>query len=365
MSYAPFVQYRQHAGHASFQDANIMASFMGSCLSLERYASSHSLMSARALLLVANRAIPTPEYLNTTKFNEGDPACEWIVLVIARSAYGNAPIPPSRAAEYVPTYQIPQLFKWSGYWLESKRGNDRGAVNGGKQTARIYAAYVRFAMQHGPHGLRSVHTIYTLDMVVLSQLVEEAQTRYVEVNRPRVVIHLTHSGRYTESLSSQLQPSTWSQITAAHQPSTRRSGRHEDADAEPSMRTAPLAPNHVAKPSTRRLTFTAYYPMRVTERERGEVHEDERRMGWRRKIEVGVLFSLAPPAILLIRLAETNSGRAALAKAISGGALNTRIGLRPVHIYHRYIVVWAGLELLGIWMCKRCSCALGFLDHNP
>ncbi|KAJ6528726.1 hypothetical protein DFH09DRAFT_157157 [Mycena vulgaris] len=121
------------------------------------------------------------------------------------------------------------------------------------------------------------------------------------------------SGQYTESLSS--EPSTSSPITAAHQPSTRRSGRlgarpqsqepllhvsqssahpyttadslkeEEDADAEPSMRTAPLAPNRAAKPSTRRLTFTAYDPMRVMQREREGAREDERRMGLRRKIQ--------------------------------------------------------------------------------
>jgi hypothetical protein len=33
--------------------------------------------------------------------------------------------------------------------------------------------------------------IYTLNLDVLSQLVEEARLRYVEVNRPHVVIHLT------------------------------------------------------------------------------------------------------------------------------------------------------------------------------
>jgi hypothetical protein len=32
-----------------------------------------------------------------------------------------------------------------------------------------------------------------LDMAVLTELVEEARVRYVETNRPRVVVHLTDS----------------------------------------------------------------------------------------------------------------------------------------------------------------------------
>jgi chaperone BCS1 len=37
--------------------------------------------------------------------------------------------------------------------------------------------------------------VYTLDMNVLSDLVEEARLRYLEVNRPNVVIYLTDSVR--------------------------------------------------------------------------------------------------------------------------------------------------------------------------
>lgn len=41
--------------------------------------------------------------------------------------------------------------------------------------------------------LRKIRSIYTLDMVVLSELVEEARLRYIETNRPHVVVHLTDS----------------------------------------------------------------------------------------------------------------------------------------------------------------------------
>jgi chaperone BCS1 len=48
------------------------------------------------------------------------------------------------AAEYVPTYNAPQLFRWKGYWLEVKRGSERSgaAVNGVQQTGRVYLTYV-------------------------------------------------------------------------------------------------------------------------------------------------------------------------------------------------------------------------------
>ncbi|KAJ7125987.1 P-loop containing nucleoside triphosphate hydrolase protein [Mycena epipterygia] len=140
------------------------------------------------------------QYSITAQFNEGDPAYEWIVLfltqervwkrsrefvVTAKNSQRKWAVKPEADptikgnAEYVPTYQIPQLFKWRGYWLEIKRGKERNSmVNGAQQTAHIYV------------------TIYTLDMDVLSQLVEDAGLRYVEVNRPHVVIHLTDSRRY-------------------------------------------------------------------------------------------------------------------------------------------------------------------------
>ncbi|KAJ6563306.1 P-loop containing nucleoside triphosphate hydrolase protein [Mycena vulgaris] len=142
------------------------------------------------------------QYSITAQFNEGDPAYEWILLFITQEhvwkrsrefvvsaknserkwAVTTSSDPTRKGnAEYVPTYQIPQLFKWRGSWLELKRGmNDRAAVNvnGVQTTGRIFL------------------TIYTLNLDVLSQLVEEARLRYVEVNRPHVVIHLTDSRRF-------------------------------------------------------------------------------------------------------------------------------------------------------------------------
>lgn len=50
-----------------------------------------------------------------------------------------------------------------------------------------------FPDRHRTRRLRRVLRIYTLDMAVLTELVEEARVRYVETNRPRVVVHLTDS----------------------------------------------------------------------------------------------------------------------------------------------------------------------------
>ncbi|KAF7360859.1 hypothetical protein MSAN_01115500 [Mycena sanguinolenta] len=142
------------------------------------------------------------QYSLTAQFNEGDPAYEWILLFItqesvwkrsrdfvvtAKNSERKWAVKPGSSdpnilgsAEYVPTYQAPQLFRWRGHWVEIKRGNERSAatVNGVQQSARLYLS------------------IYTLDMNVLTQLVEEAQKRYVEINRPHVVIHLIDTRRF-------------------------------------------------------------------------------------------------------------------------------------------------------------------------
>jgi chaperone BCS1 len=49
------------------------------------------------------------------------------------------------------------------------------------------------------------YSIYTLDMKQLSALVEDARSRYVEVNKPNVVIHLADSVRVSP-LFTQMNP---------------------------------------------------------------------------------------------------------------------------------------------------------------
>ncbi|KAF7300836.1 hypothetical protein MKEN_01309600 [Mycena kentingensis (nom. inval.)] len=139
------------------------------------------------------------EYCTTIRLNSGDPTYEWVVLLLTqenvwrrsrefvvtannsrrkwavqaakREAKGKA------NAEYVPTYQRPQLFRWRGYWVEIQRQGNLTAVE----------------TQGGPYagqGSSMNVTIYTLDMNVLSDFIEDAYQRYVQVNRPHVVVHM-------------------------------------------------------------------------------------------------------------------------------------------------------------------------------
>ncbi|KAJ7067687.1 P-loop containing nucleoside triphosphate hydrolase protein [Mycena belliarum] len=146
-------------------------------------------------------------YSTTVRFTQGDPSYEWIVLFLTQEnvwrrsrefvvsasnsrrkwavrASSDATVKAN--AEYVPTYKTPQLFRWRGYWVEVKRS---GNVGGGDVDVGPYP-------YPGPYGgeAGSIYiTVYTLDMNVLSDLVEDARLRYLEVNRPNVVIHLSDS----------------------------------------------------------------------------------------------------------------------------------------------------------------------------
>ncbi|KAJ7770303.1 P-loop containing nucleoside triphosphate hydrolase protein [Mycena maculata] len=148
------------------------------------------------------------QYSTTVRFTQGDPAYEWIVLFLTQEnvwrrsrefvcsarnsqrkwavrAASDATIKAN--AEYVPTYKKPQLFRWRGYWVEIKRA---GAVAGSAPGPAYYP---------GPYSdeAGSIYiTIYTLDMNVLSDLVEDARLRYLEVNRPNVVIHLADAHHF-------------------------------------------------------------------------------------------------------------------------------------------------------------------------
>ncbi|KAJ7500674.1 P-loop containing nucleoside triphosphate hydrolase protein [Mycena galericulata] len=149
------------------------------------------------------------QYSMTAQFDEGDPAYEWIVLFLtqenvwrrSREFVVNATnsrrkwsvktwVDPTVKgnAEYVPTYQLPQLFRWRGHWLEIKRTKD--------------GSEGRFTISGTYQPISSIYvTIYTLDMNLLSDLVEEARKRYVEVNRPNVIIHLADSPHFGPAMT--------------------------------------------------------------------------------------------------------------------------------------------------------------------
>ncbi|KAJ7171396.1 P-loop containing nucleoside triphosphate hydrolase protein [Mycena filopes] len=213
-----FVHPTPRGDYSTNQDSSWMSSFMGlsSMFGLLGLVSQSHLGSSLKLLILGT-LIETGrrfcrwvierfriQYSLTAQFNEGDPAYEWIILflteeriwkrsrefiVTAKNSQRKWAVQTSTdpkvsgSAEYVPTYKAAQLFRWRGYWLEIKRGNNGGGAspmhmnNNGQQSSRLFV------------------TIYTLDMNVLSELVEAARLRYVEVNRPHVTIHLTDTAR--------------------------------------------------------------------------------------------------------------------------------------------------------------------------
>jgi chaperone BCS1 len=121
------------------------------------------------------------------------------------------------SAEYTPTYDAPQLWRWGGYWIEVTR----------------YHVPAPLMNEYSPPGPRNTVgsslylTIYTFDVQVLSRLVETARAKYSEISRPYVLVHsmdtVCHCGNFncmgTRSLTSllQTQPSygpvmTWNNV---------------------------------------------------------------------------------------------------------------------------------------------------------
>ncbi|KAJ7103973.1 P-loop containing nucleoside triphosphate hydrolase protein [Mycena belliarum] len=153
------------------------------------------------------------QYAVTAHFSEGDSAYEWMVLLVTqeeqtqdnawrRSRDFTVTATNSRRkwavqtwvdpnvkghAEYVPTYEHPQLFRWRGYWVEIRRRAEPGSMR--YSGSGVYQELQAMTV-----------TMYTLDMNALSGLVEDARARYVEVNRPNVIIHLADASNFGPSL---------------------------------------------------------------------------------------------------------------------------------------------------------------------
>ncbi|KAJ7249766.1 P-loop containing nucleoside triphosphate hydrolase protein [Mycena haematopus] len=184
---------------------------------------SHSYVGSSLKLLVLGSVVETGrrlfmwfierfalKYCTTIRFIQGDPAYEWIVLFLnqenvwrrsreftvsasnsqrkwAVRAAADATVKAN--AEYVPMYTQPQLFRWRGYWVEIKRTG-----NGSNNEMQSYGMMI--PGRYAATGSSISVTVYTLDMNVLSDLVEDARMRYLEVNRPNVVIYLTDSPQF-------------------------------------------------------------------------------------------------------------------------------------------------------------------------
>ncbi|KAJ6618441.1 P-loop containing nucleoside triphosphate hydrolase protein [Mycena sp. CBHHK59/15] len=137
-------------------------------------------------------------YSTSAEFVLGDPAYEWIVLFLTENnvwqqardfrvtskssklVYGvtvSADPDITGSADYVPTYETPQLFRWRGYWVEIQRyhAQVQGAGGQPQQAAAIYV------------------TVFTRTLSVLSELVEEAHRGYQTKIKPYVTIFLADS----------------------------------------------------------------------------------------------------------------------------------------------------------------------------
>ncbi|KAK7050933.1 hypothetical protein VNI00_005045 [Paramarasmius palmivorus] len=144
------------------------------------------------------------QYSMTAQFDEGDPAYEWVVhfltqqrvwrrsrefRVSAKSSKRKWAIQPGFEdfgkdnADYVPTYELPQIFRWNGHWLEIKRSKGMGM-----------STLPQYGMQS--FGGTIFVTIYSLNIGVLSEFVEEARRSYLEVSKPDVIIHMADTPHY-------------------------------------------------------------------------------------------------------------------------------------------------------------------------
>jgi chaperone BCS1 len=101
----------------------------------------------------------------------------------------------SSIAEYVPTYDAPQIFRWNGYWVEIKRNKSTPSFNpefGGQASTTMYMTWASTPPMFSFRISDSQFTmtrIYTRNMSAITSLVEEARRRYLETSRPMVVVH--------------------------------------------------------------------------------------------------------------------------------------------------------------------------------
>uniref|UniRef100_A0A8H7XJN9 AAA+ ATPase domain-containing protein n=1 Tax=Psilocybe cubensis TaxID=181762 RepID=A0A8H7XJN9_PSICU len=168
------------------------------------------------------------EYSITAQFDEGDPVYDWIILfltekkiwkrsrrfhVTARSSRrrwgismgqnGNANHHQSSSftsAEYVPTYDMAQLFRWNSYWTETRRTLHE--YRGGP----VYSA----PGDHAPGSRKLFLTIYTRSMSALSSFVDDARELYQEVSQPHVIVHTIEQN--SPYLHGQIMGNPWLSI---------------------------------------------------------------------------------------------------------------------------------------------------------
>ncbi|KAJ6544059.1 P-loop containing nucleoside triphosphate hydrolase protein [Mycena capillaripes] len=140
-------------------------------------------------------------YSTSAEFVLGDPSYEWIVLFLTENnvwqqsrdfrvtskssklVYGvtvSADPDIVGSADYVPTYESPQLFRWRGYFVEVQR----------------YRVQIQGAGGQPQTATGIFLTVFTRNLSVLSELVEEAHRGYQHKIKPYVTIFLADSPSY-------------------------------------------------------------------------------------------------------------------------------------------------------------------------
>ncbi|KAH8829335.1 P-loop containing nucleoside triphosphate hydrolase protein [Flagelloscypha sp. PMI_526] len=145
----------------------------------------------------------------TAHFNEGDPSFDWVshflteqkvwkrsreFKVLAKTSKRQWSIPSAEDTskiaghvDFLPTYDIPQLFRWKGHLLEVRR-------TFGQSSSSFW-----FPLMLAQH--LSEHTPFTLSL--LFDFVEQARSSYMNnMSKPHVLVHVADATNYTST-------STW------------------------------------------------------------------------------------------------------------------------------------------------------------
>ncbi|EAU87758.2 mitochondrial chaperone BCS1 [Coprinopsis cinerea okayama7 len=151
----------------------------------------------------------------SAEFRDGDPTYDWIFLfltekqiwrrstdfvvtsktskrkwgILTSSEEGT----PEQHAEYVPSYHLPTLFRWNGYWVETSGTDLSEPVSTGRYS------------DSGSRGVICLK-IYTRNIKALTTLVEYARSRYNEVSSPHILVHTTDNPGYGT-------PMYWAEVT--------------------------------------------------------------------------------------------------------------------------------------------------------
>ncbi|KAJ7888287.1 mitochondrial chaperone BCS1 [Mycena leptocephala] len=138
---------------------------------------------------ISERFFPTISV--TGRFDHEDPAYKWILFLLVTQTNATEFSVSGRginarrkweakngSAEYTPMYDTPTVFYWRGHLVEIKRNRNEVPPTGSHSSSSLQL------------------TIFTRDTTLLYELVNEAHDRFVEVNKPYVMVYLADVPNY-------------------------------------------------------------------------------------------------------------------------------------------------------------------------